>query len=70
MLGNSGVGKTTLLEKYVSGEYLNHCMRSISMDFKIKQFKVKNKKIKLVIWDTAGGYRYRDIAEKFYRGAL
>ena len=53
-LGDSGVGKTSLIQRYVGGFYVDSMTPTIGLDFKIKQMMHKNLKINLQIWDTAG----------------
>lgn len=55
MVGESGVGKTTLFWKYLEGEFLQHKPETVTIiDFKIREVEIEGKPIKLYIWDTAG----------------
>ena len=69
ILGESGVGKTCLLLRYVDDSFTANYLTTIGIDFKIKIIKLKNKLIKLQIWDTAGQERFRNIGKMFYKGA-
>ena len=69
ILGESGVGKTCLLLRYVDDSFTANQLTTIGIDFKIKIIKLKNKLIKLQIWDTAGQERFRNIGKMFYKGA-
>jgi Ras-related protein Rab-1A len=69
IIGDSGVGKTTLLSQYVDNIYNSNYISTIGVDFKIKTINVNNKVIKLQLWDTAGQERFRTITTCYYRGA-
>ena len=68
-LGESGVGKTAILRRYVENKFEKHHLATIGIDYQSKTIKIKNKEIKLKIWDTAGQERYRNIASHAYKGA-
>ena len=53
-LGDSGVGKTSLIQRYVGGFYLDSMTPTIGLDFKIKTMNCNDIKANLQIWDTAG----------------
>jgi Ras-related protein Rab-1A len=69
IVGNSGVGKSALLQKYTEGTFNEHYLATIGVDFKIKTLDIDDKKVKLQIWDTAGQERFRSITTSYYRGA-
>ncbi len=55
MLGNMGVGKTTLLNKYVDGpNATSQPATTIGTDFRKKELKIGLTNISLQLWDTAG----------------
>ena len=54
LLGNSGVGKTSLLRQYVTGALGPDTMYTIGVEFKIKEIQVDGKDVRLALWDTAG----------------
>ena len=58
LVGDSSVGKTTLLLKYVEGKFLHSHITSIDVEYKDKEIIIDNKKINLKIWDTCGQERY------------
>nr|CAX70484.1 Rab-protein 10 [Schistosoma japonicum] len=70
LIGDSGVGKTCLLIRYVDGSYSPSFISTIGIDFKIKTIELEGKKIKLQIWDTAGQERFHTITTSYYRGAM
>ncbi|XP_065855187.1 ras-related protein RABC2a-like [Euphorbia lathyris] len=68
LIGDSGVGKSSLLVSFVSGA-VTDLPNTIGVDMKIKQLTVGKKKLKLTIWDTAGQERYRTLTSTYYRDA-
>ena len=68
LIGDSGVGKSTLLTKYIDHEYSDHYISTIGVDFKVKNYEKFGKTIRLQIWDTAGQERFRTITTSYYRG--
>jgi len=71
ILGNAGVGKTTLQQAYLEGRYnVTHPITNLSIEFGTKIVEIGGKKIKLQIWDTFGQERFRIIARSYYRGAI
>ncbi|EDQ31297.1 GTPase SAR1-like protein [Enterocytozoon bieneusi H348] len=69
LIGDSGVGKTCLLQRYTDNVYNESFQSTIGVDFKIKTIKLNGKKVKLQIWDTAGQERFKSIVSNYYRGA-
>ncbi len=69
ILGDSGVGKTALLHKYVNGQFIEEHKATIGADFMTRQINIDNKVIDLQIWDTAGQERFQSLGRAFYRGA-
>jgi Ras-related protein Rab-7A len=58
ILGDSGVGKTTLLQQYVSQKVSQHSKPTIGADFSKKEVMIDNTIITLQIWDTAGQEKF------------
>jgi Ras-related protein Rab-1A len=54
LIGNSGVGKSSLLLRFADDVFNDNFMPTIGVDFKIRTIDVDAKTIKLQIWDTAG----------------
>jgi small GTP-binding protein len=54
LLGDSAVGKTNLLLRYVNADYHQTHVATIGIDFKVKTVDLEGYRIKLQIWDTAG----------------
>jgi len=69
VIGDSGVGKTCFLDRFVDDVFLENHLATIGVDFKIKTVVVAGKRMKLQMWDTAGQERFKMIANAYYRGA-
>ena len=69
ILGDSSVGKTTLLLKYVDGYFPTVYVATIGVEYKIKRININGIDISLQIWDTAGQERFRGITKNFMKGA-
>ena len=70
LVGDSGVGKSCLLLRFVEDKFNPSFITTIGIDFKIRTIESKGKKIKLQVWDTAGQERFRTITTAYYRGAM
>ena len=69
LIGNSGVGKSSLLVRFADDTFNDCFMPTIGVDFKIRNNEVDGKTIKLQIWDTAGQERFKTITSSYYKGA-
>lgn len=70
VIGDSGVGKSSVVVRFSDDLFNKNHASSIGVDFKIKTIEQDGKTIKLQLWDTAGQERYRPITASYYRGAL
>ncbi|QOU18443.1 GTP-binding protein [Brettanomyces bruxellensis] len=70
LVGDSGVGKSCLLLRFVDDKFNPSFITTIGIDFKIKTIDINGKRIKLQVWDTAGQERFRTITTAYYRGAM
>ena len=66
VLGDSSVGKSSILTKYCKNEFMSKYITTIGIDFQIKYLNINNKRIKLQIWDTAGQERYRVVTKNYF----
>ena len=71
LLGDSGVGKTSIIQNYIFKRYNYKDISTISSNFQSKILDLKNekKKIKFEIWDTAGQEKYHSLAKIFFQDA-
>ncbi|KAK8374984.1 hypothetical protein O3P69_010971 [Scylla paramamosain] len=69
VIGDCGVGKTCVVQRFKSGNYVERHGNTIGVDFSMKSLIVDRKKVKLQIWDTAGQERFRTITQSYYRSA-
>ena len=67
LLGDSLVGKTSILVKYINDKFDSSSISTIGVDYMDKIIDYKNIKIKLQIWDTSGQEKFRSITKNFYR---
>lgn len=69
ILGDSGVGKTSLMNQYVNKRFTSQYKATIGADFLTKEVLVDDRMVTLQIWDTAGQERFQSLGVAFYRGA-
>ncbi|KAJ6918925.1 ras-related protein Rab7 isoform X2 [Populus alba x Populus x berolinensis] len=69
VLGDSGVGKTSLMNQYVYKKFIQQYKATIGADFVTKEVQIDDKLVTLQIWDTAGQERFQSLGSAFYRGA-
>ena len=67
LLGDTGVGKSSLMYRYADGEFLKDLVGTAGVDHKIKNIEHRGKGVKIEIWDTAGQERYRELALSYYK---
>jgi small GTP-binding protein len=71
LLGESGVGKTSIISQFTTNKFNPRCATSVSAQFTSKtvEFPELGKTIKFDIWDTVGQEKYRSLAKIFYKDA-
>jgi len=69
ILGDSGVGKTSLMGQFVSHKFSNQYKATIGADFLTKEVQIDDRLVTMQIWDTAGQERFQSLGVAFYRGA-
>ena len=69
LVGDSGVGKTNLLLRYLKNEFNTQTKATVGVEFGNTKVQIDNALIKAQIWDTAGQERYRSITSAYYKGA-
>eukprot|EP00658_Telonema_sp_P-2_P001181 TRINITY_DN10451_c0_g1_i2.p1 TRINITY_DN10451_c0_g1~~TRINITY_DN10451_c0_g1_i2.p1 ORF type:complete len:233 (-),score=47.12 TRINITY_DN10451_c0_g1_i2:287-985(-) len=69
VIGNTGVGKTCIVLRYVQEKFFNHTASTIGASFMIRKLFIDDTRLTLQIWDTAGQERFRSMGPMYYRGA-
>ena len=67
IIGDSGVGKSNILGRYLNNEFREDTKSTVGVEFGSKRLMLENIAIKLQIWDTAGQERYRAITSAYYK---
>ena len=68
-IGDTGVGKTSILRRFVDNKFQKNYLATIGIDYKAKVININNLEIKLKIWDTAGQERFQNITGQYYKSA-
>ncbi|GMR42235.1 hypothetical protein PMAYCL1PPCAC_12430, partial [Pristionchus mayeri] len=69
IIGESGVGKSSLMLRFVDDVFDPEQPATIGVDFRVTSMSVDRNRVKLAIWDTAGQERFRTLTPSYYRGA-
>jgi len=69
LLGESAVGKSSLVLRFVKGQFLEYQESTIGAAFLTQTVSLNDTVVKFEIWDTAGQERYHSLAPMYYRGA-
>lgn len=69
ILGDSGVGKTSLMNQYVNKKFSASYKATIGADFLTREVLVDDRQVTMQLWDTAGQERFQSLGVAFYRGA-
>lgn len=69
LLGDMGAGKSSLVLRFVKGQFLEFQESTIGAAFFSQTLAVSDATVKFEIWDTAGQERYHSLAPMYYRGA-
>ena len=65
LIGDSAVGKTCLLNRYIQGTFSSEFYTTIGIDYRTKIEKIDDKICRLEVWDTAGQERFRAITKSY-----
>ncbi|KAF2078667.1 hypothetical protein CYY_000038 [Polysphondylium violaceum] len=71
LVGESGVGKSSILVRFTDNTFTPHFAPTLGVDFNVKTIRNKEtgQTVKLQLWDTAGQERFKSITQTFYRGS-
>ena len=69
IVGDSGVGKSNLIKRFTTNEFLANSKATVGVEFLSKSYKINDKIFKIEMWDTAGQERYKSITSAYYKGA-
>ena len=69
IFGDGGVGKTTLIDRYLSGTFDENKRLTIGVEFHIKRLEIDNFRVTLQLWDFAGEDRFRMLLPNYVRGS-
>ncbi|XP_035528754.1 ras and EF-hand domain-containing protein homolog [Morone saxatilis] len=69
LVGNSSVGKTSLLRSFCEGRFHPSTTATVGIDYSVKTLTLDNMQVAMQLWDTAGQERYRSITKQFFRKA-
>ena len=69
LIGNSGVGKSCILQRYMKHTFNESYKCTIGVDFLMKSLAINGQTVKLQLWDTAGQEKYKSMVSSYYRGA-
>jgi small GTP-binding protein len=67
--GEGGVGKTTLLTRFVEGIFLENSKMTLGVEFFIKKLETGDTSVKMQLWDFGGQERFRFLLQTYARGA-
>jgi small GTP-binding protein len=68
LIGNAFVGKTLIVQKFIDNTFSKSTVSTIGVDLQSKVIDINGKKVKYLIWDTAGEERMKTMTYSYYRG--
>ena len=68
LIGNAFVGKTLITQKFIDNTFSKSTVSTIGVDLQCKVIDINGKKVKFLIWDTAGEDRMKTMTYSYYRG--
>ena len=68
-LGETQVGKTSLILRFIDRVFYYDTKTTIGVDFKVKRINLQNKNVLVKIWDSAGQERFKTVTRQYYKNA-
>ena len=69
LIGDSLVGKTCLIQRYVNGTFKDDYILTVGLDYHTKLEIINNLNVSVKLWDTAGQERFKALTPSFFRNA-
>ena len=69
LVGDTGVGKTSLISRFISGQFNPDHEFTVGVEFGTKTISIAEKVVKLQIWDTAGQEEFKAVTRSYYRSS-
>ena len=69
LVGNSAVGKSSLMMRFADDEFKESYVNTIGVDFRFKTILIDGARVKIQIWDTAGQEKFRTLTSTYYKGS-
>ena len=70
IIGDSGVGKSNILLRYVNNVFSEEFKSTVGVEFGAKNIEINENKYRIQIWDTAGQENFRSIARAYYKNSV
>lgn len=67
LVGDSGVGKTSIIGRFVTGIFIEEMSSTAGLNYSQKLYEKDGKKVNLNLWDTAGQEKFRSLGRNFYK---
>ena len=69
LLGDSSVGKTSLITRYANGIFKEEYLATIGLDYYTKEEMINNQNVLVKLWDTAGQERFKALTPNYFKNA-
>ena len=69
LIGDSSVGKTSLIQRYANGIFKEEYLATVGLDFYTKQETINNINVLVRLWDTAGQERFKSLTPNYFKNA-
>ena len=69
LIGDSSVGKTSLIQRYANGIFKEEYLATVGLDYYTKQEMINNLNVLVKLWDTAGQERFKALTPNYFRNA-